>query len=56
MHNSRSRFIGLFRSVRAAPTALFTRERLAPLPLLLIGLAAICAALLLISGDPGLRG
>ena len=50
MRNSRSRFTGLFRSVRAAPTALFTRGRLAPLPLLLIGLAVL-AAVALIFGD-----
>ena len=48
MHNSRSRFTGLFRSVRAAPPALFAGRSQLPLPLLLIGLAALCAALVLI--------
>ena len=50
MHNSGSRFTGLFRSVRAAPPALFAGRRLAPLPLLLIVLAAL-AVLVLIPGD-----
>ena len=50
MHSSRSRFTGLFRSVRAAPPAQFTGRRLAPLPLLFIVLAAL-AVLLLIPGD-----
>ena len=50
MHSSRSRFTGLFRSVRAAPPAQFAGRRLAPLPLLLIVLAAL-AVLVLIPGD-----
>ena len=50
MHSSRSRFTGLFRSVRAAPPAQFAGRRLAPLPLLIIVLAAL-AVLVLIPGD-----